>query len=177
VKGGDIAYNIAKANGISLKALKDANPNIDLGKLKVGQVLQMPAGGAAKETTAKTLPKNSAAADIATEAAGASSGSTYTVKGGDTLGRIAKKNGISVKALRAANNLSGDKINVGQKLKIPAKGGTETPARGQGPGRTHSRSPGPADPALRNRPLNGHGRAHPTTPRHPPCARHRSSCC
>ena len=128
VKGGDIAYNIAKANGISLKALKDANPNIDLGKLKVGQVLQMPAGGAAKETTAKTLPKNSAAADIATEAAGASSGSTYTVKGGDTLGRIAKKNGISVKALRTANNLSGDKINVGQKLKIPAKGGTETPA-------------------------------------------------
>ena len=128
VKGGDIAYNIAKANGVSLKALKDANPNIDLGKLRVGQVLQVPAGGAAKETTAKATPKNSGAADLASEGSGTASASTYTVKGGDTLGRIAKKNGVSIKALRAANNLSGDKINVGQKLKIPAKGGPETPA-------------------------------------------------
>lgn len=128
VKSGDIAYNIAKANGVSLKALKDANPNIDLGKLKVGQVLQVPAGGAAKETAAKATPKNSGAADLAGEGSGTASGSTYTVKGGDTLGRIAKKQGISVKALRAANNLSGDKINVGQKLKIPAKGGPETSA-------------------------------------------------
>jgi LysM repeat protein len=123
VKSGDIAYNIAKANGVSLKALKDANPNIDLGKLRVGQVLQVPAGGATKAT-----PKSAGAAEVATEAAGTSSGSSYTVKGGDTLGRIAKKNGVSIKALRAANNLSSDKINVGQKLKIPAKGGTETPA-------------------------------------------------
>ena len=83
----------------------------------------MPAGGATKAT-----PKSAGAAEVATEAAGTSSGSSYTVKGGDTLGRIAKKNGVSIKALRAANNLSSDKINVGQKLKIPAKGGTETPA-------------------------------------------------
>lgn len=120
VKSGDIAYNIAKSHGISLKALKDANPSVDLGKLKVGQTLQVPAGSAtAAHGSGSTAPKSEAATESA-----ATPGATtaYTVKGGDTLGKIAKKFGTSPKAIRAANSLSGDKINVGQKLKIPAKG-------------------------------------------------------
>jgi len=47
---------------------------------------------------------------------------TYTVKKGDNLSRIASRHGVSVEAIRQANGLSGDNINVGQKLKIPAKG-------------------------------------------------------
>jgi len=127
VKSGDIAFNIAKANGISLKALKDANPNIDLGKLKVNQVLQLPAAGTAKEAAPKKAAK-SAGTDAADAAGEATGGSSHTVKGGDTLGKIAKKHGVTVKALRAANNLSGDKINIGQKLKTPAKGAPEATA-------------------------------------------------
>jgi LysM domain len=43
----------------------------------------------------------------------------YIVKSGDTLTRIAKAHGITVKALRSANDLANDQIVVGAKLKIP----------------------------------------------------------
>ena len=42
-----------------------------------------------------------------------------TCKPGDTLTRIAQKSAVSVKALRAANNLKTDQIKVGQKIKVP----------------------------------------------------------
>ncbi len=124
VKSGDIAFNIAKTHGISLKALKDANPNVDLGKLKVGQTIQLPAGGAAKSAQAPAASGKAGASD---ESAATGATGTYTVKGGDTLAKIAKKNGTTVKALRSANNLTSDKINVGQKLKIQAKSGNTEP--------------------------------------------------
>ena len=49
----------------------------------------------------------------------ASGGSrTYTVRRGDTLSSIARKHGISVSTLKKRNGIKGDKIRVGQKLKI-----------------------------------------------------------
>ena len=44
---------------------------------------------------------------------------TYTVKSGDTLSRIAQKYHVTVSALKRKNNLKGDIIRTGQKLKIP----------------------------------------------------------
>ncbi|UBH09169.1 LysM peptidoglycan-binding domain-containing protein [Macrococcus armenti] len=44
--------------------------------------------------------------------------SEYNVKSGDTLWAIAQENGTSVDALKALNNLDGDLILVGQKLKV-----------------------------------------------------------
>lgn len=46
-------------------------------------------------------------------------GKSYTVQKGDSLGGIASKAGCSVKSLREANNLEGDKIRQGQLLKLP----------------------------------------------------------
>ncbi len=43
----------------------------------------------------------------------------YVIKSGDTLIRIAKVHGTTVKALKAANGLESDRIVVGAKLKIP----------------------------------------------------------
>ena len=120
IKSGDIAYNIAKTHGVSLKALKDANPSVDLGKLKVGQTIQIPAGSASNTKAAATTVK----ADSSNEPAATGATTAYTVKGGDTLSKIAKKHGTTPKAIRAANGLSSDKINVGQKLKIPGKSAT-----------------------------------------------------
>ena len=40
------------------------------------------------------------------------------VKGGDTLARIAKTHGTTINAIKAANDLDGDRIAVGAKLKI-----------------------------------------------------------
>jgi LysM repeat protein len=44
----------------------------------------------------------------------------YVVKRGDTLSRIARAHGTTVKALKAANGLEGDRIDAGQKLKLPS---------------------------------------------------------
>lgn len=44
---------------------------------------------------------------------------TYVVKKGDTLSAVAAAFGLPVEQLKAANNLRGDTIQVGQKLQIP----------------------------------------------------------
>lgn len=42
----------------------------------------------------------------------------YTVKSGDTLWSIAKNNGLTVDELKTLNNLSSNKLSIGQKLKL-----------------------------------------------------------
>ncbi len=44
----------------------------------------------------------------------------YTVKSGDSLGKIAAQFGVGVNALKSANGLSSDNIRIGQVLKIPS---------------------------------------------------------
>ncbi len=118
---GDSLYKIAKDHGITLPALQKANPDLDPRRLQPGQVIQIP-------------PPESAAAPSAPEGALAADGSTsYTVKAGDNLTRIAKNHGISVTTLKAANNLRTDRIQVGQKLSIPAPTPSAAPAPGAAP--------------------------------------------
>ncbi len=63
-----------------------------------------------------------AAGETANGVADANGGEeVYVVKSGDVLMRIAKHYGVTVKAIQAENNMSTTRINVGQKLKIPAK--------------------------------------------------------
>ena len=47
------------------------------------------------------------------------SSGAYTVASGDTLTKIAARNGTTVSALMAANNLSGSSLQIGQRLVIP----------------------------------------------------------
>lgn len=56
---------------------------------------------------------------------------THVVKKGDTLDRIARKYGTTVAAIQAANGMKKTQtgIQIGQKLKIPAKGGTVSSAK------------------------------------------------
>jgi len=49
----------------------------------------------------------------------ASSGRSYSVKKGDTLSAIARRNGTTVAKLKAANGLSSDNIGIGKVLKVP----------------------------------------------------------
>lgn len=46
---------------------------------------------------------------------------TYTVKSGDSLYSIANKYGITVDALKEANNLTSNSLSIGQVLKLPTK--------------------------------------------------------
>ncbi len=53
----------------------------------------------------------------------ASGQTVYVVQHGDTLGHIAKKQGVSLKSIKAINGgINYDKLLVGQKIYIPAKG-------------------------------------------------------
>lgn len=107
---GDSFYSIAKKFGVKMKEVEAANPSIPPTKLKVGMKIQIPAGGSSGGGATPTM--DSGASD------------TYTVKSGDSLTKIAKSLGTTVKAIRTENNLKTDKIKVGQKLKVPAKTGT-----------------------------------------------------
>ena len=105
VKGGDSFYSIAKEYGTTIKAIQDANPGVDSRRLKIGQKLVLPAASATGSTLAPapaTMGEN-----------------MYEVKSGDTLTRIAARNNTTVKELKALNGLTTDRINVGQKLKLP----------------------------------------------------------
>jgi len=108
---GDSLWKIAKKNGVTVKAIEAANPGIDPAKLKVGQKLSIPgatsAAGSATDMTASS---------------GTGGGEEiYVVKSGDTLSKIAKRYGTTLRAIESENSLSTTHIKVGQKLKIPAK--------------------------------------------------------
>ncbi len=117
VVAGDTLGKIAKAHGISLKALEAANPNVQPTRMKIGDKIMIPAS---------TAPVATSAMD--TTASTGASGEIYKVKSGDTLTKIARQFGVSVKAIESENNLSTTKIKVGQKLKIPAKAEAAAPA-------------------------------------------------
>ena len=109
---------------MSLTALKAANPGVEPTKLKVGQKISLPAG--AGSPAAPAMSGGAAASD-------SGAGETYTVKSGDSLTKIAKAHGATVKEIEAANGLSTTKIKVGQKLKLPAKAEAAAPAPAAAP--------------------------------------------
>jgi len=129
---GDTLGKIAKKNSVTLKALEAANPGIIPTKLKVGQKLSIPASSG-NETAPSAI-----GASTSSDMSGGEG--IYTVKSGDTLSKIAKAHGVTVKALESENNLSTTKIKVGQKLKIPAKAEPTTPA----PAATPTTTPAPS---------------------------------
>jgi LysM repeat protein len=53
----------------------------------------------------------------------------HVVMKGDTLGKIAKANGVTAAALAKANGIDGTMIRIGQKLKIPEVAGAGTEAK------------------------------------------------
>jgi LysM repeat protein len=135
---GDYMAKIAKENGVTLKALEEANPNVQPTRLKVGEKLIIPAGAA-------TTGANAAGETAAGVAANGDE--VYVVKSGDTLTRIAHHFGVTVKAIMAENNLTTTKINVGKKLQIPAKPAAETAPVNAPPTTTTAPESAPTAPA------------------------------
>ena len=73
----------------------------------------------ARKSTAGSKSSRSTAARKSSSRKSAPKARTNTVKKGDTLGAIARRNGTSVKALKRANGLKSDLIHINQKLTIP----------------------------------------------------------
>ena len=126
VMKGETGGAIAKKYGMGWKAVEAANPGVDSRRLRIGQKLLIPA-----KTVTSTASPISSSSDHHSGAADSGAGS-YTIKSGDTLGKIARRNGLSVKALKAANGLKLDAIKVGAKLHIPGKA-TAAPAEPAAP--------------------------------------------
>ena len=104
VKAGDSLWAIANAHKTTVRAIKQAN-NLTNDFIYVGQKLKV-------STTAANTTKTS------NTTSNSSKESNYTVKAGDSLWKIASKNGTTVNQLRALNNLTSDLIYVGQNLKL-----------------------------------------------------------
>jgi peptidoglycan DL-endopeptidase LytF len=127
VKRGDSLDKIARANGTTVKAIKDAN-HLKSDKLNVGQVLQVPSSNDKKKPTP---PASKKPATPITEAAKSKSNDNaqvaqtdsqyYTVKNGDNPWKIAKQSNIKVEDLLKLNNLDEEKarnLKAGDRIRI-----------------------------------------------------------
>ena len=94
VKNGDTLYKIAAKYGMSVNELKGIN-GLTTDSIFPGNVLLV----FPQTTTGTTI--------------------TYIIKRGDTLYQIARNFGISVDALKNANGLTSNLINVGEELIVP----------------------------------------------------------
>tara|TARA_B110000495_G_scaffold202793_1_gene223984 strand:- start:118 stop:1149 length:1032 start_codon:yes stop_codon:yes gene_type:complete len=108
---GDTLWGIARKNNVTLKSILSSNPNLsNNSRLKIGQEIMISDGG--------TIGKSQS---IVTPVLTPIGGSTYTVRGGDSLSRIAKSNSVSLSELMAANGMDKNSIiKPGQVLVLPS---------------------------------------------------------
>ena len=103
VKSGDSLWAIANRYNTTVNAIKTLN-NLKTEQLYVGQILQLP--------TSSGTP---------------STGSTYTVKSGDSLWSIANRYNTTVDTIKSLNGLTSNSLSIGQVLKVPS---SSTPSTG-----------------------------------------------
>jgi len=106
VKYGDTLWDIAVAHGVSVTQLKRAN-RLSSNKIYAGRILTIPDGGAGEYDDGSKYYK-------------------YTVKRGDTLWKIASRNGTTVSAIKRSNGLTSNRIYVGMSLMVPGKPSSNT---------------------------------------------------
>ncbi len=126
VRKGETLSRIAAKHGVSLSSILSANNMGKNHKIYVGQSLLIPKPGIATESRSAAVETKSpsiAKTETKSTAAESSPVKKYTVKKGDTLGKIAQKHGVTVSALKRANSLRSNKIYAGKKLNIPGNGG------------------------------------------------------
>ncbi|TDE16699.1 LysM peptidoglycan-binding domain-containing protein [Dyadobacter psychrotolerans] len=105
VQAGQTYYSIARTYGISLNELMILNNMSSPGKLVAGQQLRVSKNGSRNTVS----PVSGQGAQI------------HIVSAGETLFRIAQTYGASIEEIKRLNNMSGNNVVVGQKLKIPQK--------------------------------------------------------
>ena len=129
VKSGDYLGRIASRHRCTVAQIKRWN-NLKSNNIRVGQRLVIYRGGkapASYASTSETSPSKTASAPA--------NATTYTVKSGDVLGKIAERHGCTVAQLKAWNNLTSNNIRIGQKLIVSASaqsGGSSSAEAGSG---------------------------------------------
>lgn len=117
VAKGDTLTQIAAAYGLRWQDVAAVNPGMNPNKLRIGQALHLPGN---VDVTRKQPVRSAAAVSPA-----APKTVTYKVQKGDSLSVIAYRYGVKVAALKQDNDLTSDRIQIGQQLKIvnPTKAG------------------------------------------------------
>ncbi len=117
VKAGDTLWDIANKYGVSVSSLQQNN-GLSSERLQIGMKLVV------NSTTASGFQTPSLAAD---------SSNIYIVRSGDNLWTIASKYNTTVEQLMSLNNLSSDRLNIGDRLYVKAvsrpAATTPTPSR------------------------------------------------
>lgn len=104
VKSGDTLWGISQKNNTTVQQLKSTN-SLSSDLIFPNQRLEV--GGSSSSKASASAASNG--------------NGTYTVQPGDTLFKIASKNGLSVQSLKAINGLSSDRIYAGDKLSLSGK--------------------------------------------------------
>ena len=129
VAGGETLFAIARRYGVTTAQLRALNPELVVGNLETGTVLRLPAGArapAADTARAEGRRRTTEAAEPtprrpAAETRPSTRGRrSHTVAPRETLYGIARRYGVTVDAIKAANRLTGDALRTGQTLVIPA---------------------------------------------------------
>ena len=120
VKSGDYLGRIASRYRCSVAQIKRWN-GLKSNNLRIGQRLIIYRGGGSgsASTPAKTQQTSQASAQ-SLQSASPANATTYVVKKGDTLGKIAERYGCSVAQIKQWNGLASNNIQIGQKLKVKA---------------------------------------------------------
>lgn len=116
VQSGDYIAKIAANHHVSLLSLMKAN-NLKNDTIYVGQTLKIPSNSTVQVASTTSTPKTSSSKKSKT--------TTYKVKSGDYLAKIAAKYNVSISSIQKKNNLKGNTIFIGQTLTIP-KDDTDT---------------------------------------------------
>ena len=118
VQKGDSFYTIARKHGITVDELTAANNLSKSASIRPGQKLVIPTKAGVSAPTAHGVKASGPSA------APVAGGSTYTVRSGDTLSKIAARHRTTAGALRTLNGISGDHLRIGQVLQLPGNGAT-----------------------------------------------------
>jgi membrane-bound lytic murein transglycosylase D len=112
VARGETMGHIARKYRVSSRLLADANPRVNPRRMRVGQRLIVPTGGAISSSMARRM-------SAPVPAAGTNSSGYHRVKRGDTLSGIADEYGVSQRDLRRWNKLDArGMIRAGQRLRV-----------------------------------------------------------
>lgn len=111
VRSGETLSKIARKYGTTVKNIKKWS-GIKSDRLRVGQtvIVGWSNGSYVAPKSAAKSKKNTATADKS---------SYHKVRKGETLSTIAQRYGTTVKRIKRANNMTSDRISVGQRLAIP----------------------------------------------------------
>ncbi|MBC8206884.1 MAG: LysM peptidoglycan-binding domain-containing protein [Kiritimatiellales bacterium] len=120
VQKGDTLSAIASMYGTSWKKLAELNNLSNPNKLYVGQEIKIP--GSLSASAPITRSSSPSTGSISTDGSPIKQGSSYVIQKGDTLSGIAKRAGLSVQEIQAANALDSHVIIAGKSLSIPKKG-------------------------------------------------------